>query len=169
VPRHWCQHNIKASVLRDQKRPEAPRDAWWLQPAGLQQQKNSESGTAMKVSKARLREALQLRDAALRILNRVGYDITFADSGRGYCNHNRQAKINDLTIMCSRLGRGQLLDIWQGKKVFSISWTDGLPTYVVAFRPGTWKRSVARADVKFTLEDLECSAGLKKWLIETGG
>lgn len=123
----------------------------------------------MKVSNARLREALQLRDAALRILNRVGCDITIADSGRGYCNHNRQAKINDLTIMCSRLGRGQLLDIWQGKKVFSISWNDGLPPYVVAFRPGTWKRSLTQADVKFTLEALECSAELKKWLIRTGG
>jgi hypothetical protein len=112
----------------------------------------------MKVSKARLTEALQLRDAALRLLNLVGHDITVADSERGYCHHNRQVKIDDLTIMCSRPGRGQLLDIWQGKKVFSISWTDGLPAYVVAFRPGTWKRSLARADVKFTLEAIECSA-----------
>jgi hypothetical protein len=123
----------------------------------------------MKVSNARLREALQLRDAALRILNRVGYDITIADSGRGYCNHHRQAKINDLAITCSRPGREQLLDIWQGKKVFSISWTDGLTPYVVAFFPGPWKGSLTRADVKFTLEAIECSAELKKWLIGNGG
>lgn len=119
----------------------------------------------MKVSNARLREALQLRDAALRILSRVGYDITVADSERGYCHHNRQAKIKDLTIMCGRPERKQLLDIWQGKKVFSISWSDVLTPYVVAFDPGTWKRTLTRADIELTLESIECSAELKKWLI----
>jgi hypothetical protein len=122
----------------------------------------------MKVSNARLREALQLRDAALRILNRVGYDITVADSERGYCHHNSQVKINDLTIMCSRPARAQLLDVWQGKKVFSISWNDGLTPYVVAFRPGTWMRTLTRADIKLTLESIECSAELKRWLIRSG-
>jgi hypothetical protein len=122
----------------------------------------------MKVSKDRLREALQLRDAALRILNRVGHNITVANSERGYCHHSRQVKINDLTIMFSRPGREQLLDVWQGKKVFSISWNDGSTPYVVAFRPGTWKRCLTRADVKFTLEAIECSAELKKWLICNG-
>jgi hypothetical protein len=150
--------------LRDQNCSKAPRDAWW-RCRRLDFNNKQRIGTAMN---ARLMEALELRDAALRILNHVGYDMTIADS-RGYCNHNRQAEINDLTIMCSRFGRWQLLDIWQGKKVFSITWTDGLPTYVVAFRPGTWKGSLSRADVKFTLEAIECSAELKKWLIRTGG
>jgi hypothetical protein len=54
----------------------------------------------MKVSNTRLRDALQLRNAALRILNRVGDDITVADSERGYCHRTRQVKIKDLTIMC---------------------------------------------------------------------
>jgi hypothetical protein len=119
----------------------------------------------MKVSEARLREALQLRDAALRILNRIGRDVTVADSERGYCHHVRQVKINDLTIMCSRPERGQLLDIWQGKKVFSISWNATSRPYLVAFCVGSWKRTLTRADIRLTLESIECSAALKKWLI----
>src|ERR1700730_11930631 len=51
----------------------------------------------MKVSKARLEKALQLRDAAVRILTRIGYDAIIADSERGYCHRTIQAKINDLT------------------------------------------------------------------------
>lgn len=119
----------------------------------------------MKVSKARLIEALQLRDAALRILNCVGYDLTIPDRQGRYFHNNRQAKINGLTIMSGRFGCGQLLDVWQGNKVFSITWNDGFAPYVVAFRPGTWKGSLARADLKFALESVECSAELKKWLV----
>jgi hypothetical protein len=126
----------------------------------------SDLEAAMKVSIARLRDALQLRNAALRILNRVGDDITVADSERGYCHHIRQVKIEDLTIMCSRPERKQqLLDIWQGKKVFSIWWSDGLTPYVVAFHPGTWKRTLTRADLELTCDSIKCSDELKKWLL----
>lgn len=37
----------------------------------------------MKVSNARLKKAVQLRDAAIRILNRMGNEAIIADSERG--------------------------------------------------------------------------------------
>jgi hypothetical protein len=129
----------------------------------------SDLEAAMKVSITGLRDALQLRSAALRILNRVGEDVTVADSERGYCYRVRRVRIKDLTIMCSQLERKQqLLDIWQGKKVFSIRWSDGLPPYVVAICPGTWKRTLTRADLELTLDSIKFSAELKKWLLSGG-
>jgi hypothetical protein len=100
----------------------------------------------MKVSKTRLETALQLRDMACRILKHIGAVTTIGNS-RGDCAESREAKINDLIILCSRTGGEDLLDIWQGIKVFSISWNDSGP-YVVAFRPGTWQRLLVEADIE---------------------
>jgi hypothetical protein len=91
----------------------------------------------MKVSKARLDEALELRDAALRILGRTGLDTIFADRNRRH--HTRQIEMNGLTIMHSRPARQQLLDIWQARKVFSVAWDATETLTVVAFRPGDWQ------------------------------
>jgi hypothetical protein len=51
-------------------------------------------------------------------------------------------------MLFSRPGGEQLLDIWQGRKVFSISWNDFGPPYVVAFRPGSWQRLLFEADIE---------------------
>jgi hypothetical protein len=91
----------------------------------------------MKVSKARLDEALQLRDAALRILGRTGLDTILADRDRRH--HIRQVDMNGLTIMHSHPFGEQLLDIWQGRKVFSVAWDATGTLTVVAFRPGDWQ------------------------------
>jgi len=120
----------------------------------------------MKVSTQRLTRALQLRNAALRVLSSTGYDITIADFEKGYCHRSKQAKVHGLTIMCSRPDRQWLLDIWTNKKVFSIRWNNGVTPYVVAFRPGDWETILVRLDIAQTLDSVECSTTLKNWLIQ---
>jgi hypothetical protein len=51
--------------------------------------------------------------------------------------------------MHSRPAGEQLLDIWQGRKVFSIVWDVTGTLTVVAFRPSDWRdalRALAQAD-----------------------
>lgn len=123
----------------------------------------------MKVSNARLKKAIELRDAAVRILNRMGNEAIIADSERGYCHRTIQAKINDLAILYSRPEHGHLLDIWRGRKVFSIAWTATRTPYVVAFRTGEWERTLLQADAKLTWASIRCSFELKSWLTGGGG
>jgi hypothetical protein len=101
----------------------------------------------MRVSIARLIEAKQLRDAALIVLNRNGLDTIIGD--RGERHRTRQIEIEGLSILHSRPAGEQLLDIWQGVKVFSVAWDATGSLTVVAFRPGDWReilRAVAAAD-----------------------
>ena len=91
----------------------------------------------MKVSKAKLSEARQLRDAALRLLDREGLDTILSD--RGTRHATRQIELDGFLIMHSRPAGEQLLDIWQGPKVFSVAWDATGFLKVVAFRPGSWK------------------------------
>jgi hypothetical protein len=96
----------------------------------------------MKISAAKLNEAEQLRDAALIVLDRNGWDTIIGD--RGERHRTRQIEIEGLSISHSRPAGEQLLDIWQGSKVFSVAWdATGLLT-VVALRPGNW-REILRA------------------------
>jgi hypothetical protein len=100
----------------------------------------------VKTSIAKLYEAKQLRDAALSLLDREGLDTILADRGTRY--RTRQIEIQGLTIMHSRPAGEQLLDIWQGPKVFSVAWDATGSITVVAFRSGSWRdtlRLVAEA------------------------
>jgi hypothetical protein len=101
----------------------------------------------MKISIARLNEAKQLRDAALRLLNGDGLDTIIGD--RGTRHRTRQIEVDGLSIMHSRPGGEQLLDIWQGPKVFSVAWDATGTLTVVAFRSGAWRdklNSIVAAD-----------------------
>lgn len=101
----------------------------------------------MKVSQARLDEARQLRNAALRVLDRTALDTIVGD--RGVRHHTRQLEVNGLTIMHSAPAGEQLLDIWQGRKVFSVIWDMTGTLTVLAFRSGDWLdvlRALAEAD-----------------------
>jgi len=115
----------------------------------------------MKVSSARLERALQLRDAAVRVLNHIGYDVIAGSEG-GYCHYTRQAKLNDLTILYSR--RRHLIDVWQGEKVFSITWIAAEGPNVRAFRSGNWERVLLNTDAELTWTSVKCSPELKRWL-----
>lgn len=119
----------------------------------------------MKVSSARLERAVQVRDAALRVLRHTGYDFTIADTEKGYCHRTRKAKVDGLIIMWSRPGHQQLIDIWVDKKVFSIRWNDAETPSLIAFRPGDWEAILMRFDISQILESVECSTELRKWLI----
>jgi hypothetical protein len=101
----------------------------------------------MKVSRIRLEIALQLRDTACRILQHIGTVATIASS-RGDCHESREAKVKDLIILCSHHDGEQLLDIWQRRKVFSISWNNSDTPHVVAFRPGAWQKRLFEADIE---------------------
>jgi hypothetical protein len=94
----------------------------------------------MKTSIAKLNEAKHLRDAALILLDRDGLDTILADRGTRY--RTRQIEIAGLSIMHSRPAGEQLLDIWQGVKVFSVAWDVAGTLTVVAFRPGDWRQSL---------------------------
>lgn len=118
----------------------------------------------MKVSNARLERAIELRDAALRILTHIGHDAIIADSERGYCHHTKQAKINELTILYSRPEHEHSIDVWKGRKVFSIAWRGNRIPYVVAFRSGDWERALLCGDAALTWKSVQCSAELKSWL-----
>jgi hypothetical protein len=121
----------------------------------------------MKVSRARLERAEQLRDAALRILARAGHEVVISDEERGFCPRTIQVKVNGLTILRSWHEREQLLDVWQFRKVFSIAWT-GTRTYLVTFRPGTWENILLGADAELTWASVRCSFELKRWLTAVG-
>lgn len=111
----------------------------------------------MKVSKTRMKIALQVRDTACRIVRQIGTDTTIIDS-RGDWHPTREAKIGGLLILWSPRGNEQLIDIWQGQKVFSISWSDSGP-YVVAFRPGSWMSLILSVDkygMKHALNTFRC-------------
>ncbi|TAH66374.1 MAG: hypothetical protein EWM45_11665 [Rhodopseudomonas palustris] len=71
-------------------------------------------------SKSKLVQALELRDAALTLLDRAGLHTIHGD--RGTRHHTRQVNIQRLKIMQSRLSGEQLLDIWNGTKIFSVAW-----------------------------------------------
>jgi hypothetical protein len=53
----------------------------------------------MKVSNIRLENAKQLRDAALRIVSRSGYEVLIGESEGPYFHRCKEAKVNDLTIL----------------------------------------------------------------------
>jgi hypothetical protein len=88
----------------------------------------------MKVSIARLNETKQLRDAALTVLNRNGIDTIIGD--RDERHRTWKIEIEGLSIMHSPHAGEQLLDIWQGEKVFSVAWDATGSLTVVSFRPG---------------------------------
>jgi hypothetical protein len=105
----------------------------------------------MKASKARLEEAIRLRNIALRLLELLGEDTTIPAYGGRYRVPVREVRANGLTIGYSRSYGEELLDIWQGRKVFSIAWDAGETPYVVAFHPGSWQdtlRAIGRTPLR---------------------
>lgn len=120
----------------------------------------------MKISNSRLENAKELRDAALRIVSRSGYEVLVGESERPYFHRLRGAKTNDLTILVSSPERGRLLDIWQNGrgKVFSIAWDVTPSPYVMAFAAGHWQNTLRNADAALTWRSVKCSSQLKKWL-----
>ncbi|MDH2386400.1 hypothetical protein [Bradyrhizobium sp. CER78] len=118
----------------------------------------------MMASGTRIAAAIQLRDASLRILSHIGRQRIIANPERGYFHRVNEARISGLTIWCTGFTTEQMVDIWEGRKVFSIRW-NVTRAYLVAFRSGTWQRLITNADIEFTLQSVKCSAGLKRWLI----
>lgn len=103
----------------------------------------------MKVSRSRMEESLELRNAACSILERFGANIMIPDSS-GNCHRCKVVKINGLEIMRSRPFGGEWqLDVWRDRKVFSISWTDFGPLYVAAFSSGDWPGLLSKTAIEF--------------------
>ncbi len=96
----------------------------------------------MKVSLARMNEARELRDIALTLLDRQGMNVILVDRDRQI--KIRQHHVGDLKIMQSAPMGEQILDVYHGRKVFSVRWHAADTISVVAFRPGDW-RQVLRA------------------------
>jgi hypothetical protein len=95
----------------------------------------------MKISQARLREAVDLKDLTLSMVAAHGMDKIITAAG-GHSRHRVQsAEVAGLTIMYGSPPPAieQRLDIWQGRKVFSITWDRTGLTQVIAFRPGEWQ------------------------------
>lgn len=91
----------------------------------------------MKVSQARLAEAIELRDAALGIVAAFGTDRIITATAGGYRHSVQTIEFGELTIMYGSPSPGgeQRLDIWEGRKVFSIAWNRTGLADVIAFRP----------------------------------
>lgn len=107
------------------------------------------SEIAVKVSHTRLNEAKKLRESALRVLDRSGLDTIIYDHQKRH--HTRRVEVDGLTIMHSNPKGEQLLDIWQGRKVFSIAWDATGAMQVVTFRPGDWRDSLSASADRHTL------------------
>jgi hypothetical protein len=82
-------------------------------------------------------------EEALRLLDREGLDTILAD--RGTRHRTRQIELDGLLILHSRPAGEQLLDIWEGPKVFSVAWDATGFLTVIAFRLGAW-RTIAGSD-----------------------
>jgi hypothetical protein len=95
----------------------------------------------LKVSKARLAEAIELRDEALGIVATFGMDRIITATGGRSRHHTKVTEFAGLTIMYGTIPPGveQRLDIWEGRKVFSIGWDRTGLAEVIAFRPGAWR------------------------------
>lgn len=92
----------------------------------------------MKVSSARLNEARELRDIALAMLDRDGSNVVLVS--RDMQIKTRQVVVGDLKITQSAPMGTQILDVYHGRKVFSLNWNDVDAIDVVAFRPGEWRQ-----------------------------
>jgi hypothetical protein len=91
----------------------------------------------LKVSNKRLDEARTLRDAALLLLDRSGSNTLLLGDRKWH--KLRVLIVHGLSIQRSADEAEHLLDIWQGRKVFSVRWGAVDAINVVAFRPGDWK------------------------------
>ncbi|WP_194473527.1 hypothetical protein [Bradyrhizobium sp. CCBAU 51753] len=113
--------------------------------------------------------AIDLRDAALRILDRVGREDVFARAEANYrFRHTKYAIFSGLVIAWRRHRHTQFIDIWeQEETVFSIAW-DGIHIpRLAAFQAGGWQKLVAKTDIELILDSVKCSAELKRWLTGT--
>lgn len=90
----------------------------------------------MKVSLARMQECRELRDIALTLLDHHGSNVVLVDRNRQF--KTRQYHVGDLKIMQSIPGAEPILDVYHGRKVFSVRWNDVDAIDVVAFKPGDW-------------------------------
>ncbi|GEM_PF-3951951 len=99
----------------------------------------------MKISLARMQESRELRDIALTLLDRHGSNVVLVDRNRQF--KTRQHQVGNLKIMQSAPGGEPILDVYHGRKVFSVRWNDVDAIDVVAFKPGDW-REVLRASVR---------------------
>ena len=113
----------------------------------------------MKVSSKRLDEARTLRDLALLMLDRSGENTLLLGDGKWH--QLRVVKSNGLSIQRSADQAEELLDIWHGRKVFSVRWGADDDIRVVAFRPGDWK------DVLYATAELRSNVVLLKSLEQT--
>lgn len=92
----------------------------------------------MKVSPARLNETRELRDIALALLDRDGSNVVLVS--REMQIKTRQVVVGDLKINQSAPMGTQILDVYHGRKVFSLNWNDVDAIDVVAFKPGEWRQ-----------------------------
>ncbi|MFC0243231.1 hypothetical protein [Rhodopseudomonas telluris] len=92
----------------------------------------------MKVSLARLNEARELRNIALALIDRHGSSVVLVDRDRKI--KTRQIEVGDLQITLRAPMGEHILDVYHGRKVFSVSWNDVDMVEVVAFKPGDWRQ-----------------------------
>lgn len=99
---------------------------------------NELAGVSVKVSPARSKEARELCDIVLALLDRHGSNLALVDRDRRI--KTRQIEVGDLRIMQSAPMGVQILDVYHGPKVFSVNWNDVDAIEVVAFKPGEWRQ-----------------------------
>jgi hypothetical protein len=95
----------------------------------------------MNISAARLAEAIELRDIAVRLVMAHGVP-RLVTTATGDCRHALNiAEIADLTIAYGNPSHSgeQRLDVWQQRKVFSIGWDRTGYVHVIAFNSGSWR------------------------------
>ncbi len=92
----------------------------------------------MKVSLARLNEARELRDIALALLDRHGSNVVLVVRDRKI--KTRQIEVGDLHIVLSAPMGEHILDVFYGRKVFSVSWNGVDMIEIVGFKPGDWRQ-----------------------------
>ncbi|MGM4998293.1 hypothetical protein AB8A05_06115 [Tardiphaga sp. 538_B7_N1_4] len=100
----------------------------------------------MKVSLARLNESRELRDIALTLLDRHGSNVVLVDRNRQI--KTRQLDVGDLHIMQSAPMGEHILDVYHGRKVFSVNWNDVDAIEVVAFKSGDWRQLLRASGIK---------------------
>ncbi|QQO14952.1 hypothetical protein JJB99_01800 [Bradyrhizobium diazoefficiens] len=96
---------------------------------------------------ARLLTANTIRNAALDVIDRTGIDCitTAGKRGRLIRIPTKSATVNGLKISYRQLLYGRdLLEIWDGPKVFNVQGDANGRLNIVSFRRGAWERNSTR-------------------------
>jgi hypothetical protein len=93
----------------------------------------------MIASARRKARAIELRDLALKVIQREGKDGVISRIPV------KSVRLEDLEMMYIPQVQGEaLLDVWTDKKVFSIRWDKTGRTDIVNYKPGFWETALAK-------------------------